>query len=213
MMGVSSIAQKWQIHITHCSLLDVKKHHPNVTAIVNAANVYMRGGEKQLNKKCSEYFLFLNKGGGLDGAIHSAAGSQLLTELKQLVPDKTQTAQVIVTKGYKTGFSHILHVAGPVYSSSNHDESQRLLEATYTNVIREADHLKTIPAIGLASISTGIYGYPLKDAASVAISTVTRELSQAKNLKTVVFAMFGQHEYDIFKNAFEQWKQKHEKDL
>lgn len=46
-MGVSSIAQKWQIQITHCSLLDIKKYHPNVTAIVNAANTYMRGGEKQ----------------------------------------------------------------------------------------------------------------------------------------------------------------------
>ena len=53
MMGVPSIAQKWQIQITHCSLLDIKKYHPTVTAIVNAANVYMRGGKKQINR----YFL------------------------------------------------------------------------------------------------------------------------------------------------------------
>lgn len=156
---------------------------------------------------------FSQKGGGLDGAIHSAAGPQLLAELKQLVPDKTQTAQVIVTKGYKTNFSYILHVAGPVYSSSNHDESRRLLEATYTNLIREADKLKTVTALGLASISTGIYGYPLNDAAPLAISTVARELSKTQNLKTVIFAMFGQHEFDVFKRAYEQWKQKPEKDL
>ena len=153
------------------------------------------------------------KGGGLDGAIHAAAGSQLLSELKQLVPDKTETAQVIITKGYKTGFSHILHVAGPVYSSSNRDESQRLLKATYRNVIREADQLKTVSALGLASISTGIYGYPLNDAAPIAISTVAEELSRAENLKTVVFAMFAKKEYDVFTKAYEQWMQKHKKDL
>ncbi|CAF1270354.1 unnamed protein product [Rotaria sordida] len=178
MIGVSSTIQKWQMQIIHSSLLDIKKFHPNVTAIVNAANVYMRGG------------------GGLDGAIHAAAGSQLLAELKQLVPHKTQTAQVIVTKGYKTGFDYILHVAGPVYSSTNRDESRRLLEATYRNVIQEADKLKTVTALALASISTGIYGYPLNDAAPIAISTVARELSQAQNLNTVIFAMFEKREFD-----------------
>lgn len=155
----------------------------------------------------------LKLGGGLDGAIHAAAGSQLLSELKQLVPKRSETAQVIITKGYKTGFSHILHVAGPVYSSTNRDESRRLLEATYTNVIQEADQLKTVTELGLASISTGIYGYPLNDAAPVAISTVARELSKAQNLKTVIFAMFGKQEFDVFTKAYEQWKQKHEKEL
>lgn len=160
------------------------------------------------------YFsIWINQGGGLDGAIHAAAGSQLLSELKQLVPVKTETAQVIITKGYKTNFSHILHVAGPVYSPSNRDESQRLLELTYKNVIREADQLTTVPALALASISTGIYGYPLSDAAPIAISTVARELSQTEHLKTVIFAMFGKHEFDVFTQAYEQWKQKYQKDL
>ncbi|CAF0758236.1 unnamed protein product [Adineta ricciae] len=193
-MGLSSLTQKLSIQVTHCSLLEVKKYHPNVTAIVNAANVYMRGG------------------GGLDGAIHKAAGSELLQELKKLVPTKTQTAEVIVSKGYKTGFSHILHVAGPIYSSSNPDESRKLLEETYTNVIRTADS-QGINALGSASISTGIYGYPLDDAAKVAISTVARELSQSQHLKTVIFAMLGQQEYDVFTKAYQQWKHKHESDL
>jgi len=212
-MGLPSIAQKWQIQITHCSLLDIKKYHPNVTAIVNAANVYMRGGKRQSNRDFSKYIFFLKIGGGLDGAIHAAAGPQLLSELKQLVPDKTETAQVIVTKGYKTNFSHILHVAGPVYSSSNRAESRRLLEATYTNVIREADRLQTVTELGLGSISTGIYGYPLNDAAPIAISTVAQELSKAQNLKTVIFAMFGKHEFDVFTKAYDERKQKPEKDL
>ena len=133
--------------------------------------------------------------------------------MKQLVPHKAQRAEVIITKGYKTGFDHILHVAGPVYSSTNRDECRRLLEASYANVVREADRLKTVSALGLASISTGIYGYPLNDAAPLAISTVARELSQAENLKTVVFAMFGKHEFDVFTQAYEYWKRKHEKDL
>ncbi|CAF2900470.1 unnamed protein product [Rotaria sp. Silwood2] len=97
--------------------------------------------------------------------------------------------------------------------STNRDESRRLLEATYTNVIREADQLKTITALGLASISTGIYGYPLNDAAPIAISSVARELSQAENLKTVIFSMFEKREFDVFTKAYEQWKKKDEKDL
>ena len=135
-----------------------------------------------------------------------------MQELKKLVPTKTQTAEVIVSKGYKTGFSHILHVAGPIYSSSNPDESRKLLEETYTNVIRTADS-QGINALGTASISTGIYGYPLDDAAKVAISTVARELSQSQHLKTVIFAMFGQEEYDVFTKTYQQWKHKHESDL
>ncbi len=57
MTGISSLAQKWQIQIINCSLLDIKKHHPNITAIVNAANVYMRGGERQLNIYIYIFFL------------------------------------------------------------------------------------------------------------------------------------------------------------
>lgn len=152
-------------------------------------------------------------GGGLDGAIHSAAGPQLLTELKQLVPNRTRTAQVIVTKGYKTGFTHILHVAGPIYSSMKKDESRQLLEETYANVIRKADQLEDVTQLGLASISTGIYGYPLKDAAPVAIETVAKELSQSENLRTVVFAMFGKDEFDVFNKAFHDWQNKKDKDL
>ena len=146
----------------------------------------------------------------MDGAIHAAAGSALLSELQRLVPKRTETAQVVITEGYKTGFSHILHVAGPVYSSKDPAESQRLLEATYTNVIREADKLQTITALGIASISTGIYGYPLKDAAPVAISTVARELLNAEHLKTVVFAMFGTQEFNVFNEAFKRWQQNEE---
>lgn len=118
-----------------------------------------------------------------------------------------------MTKGYNTGFDHILHVAGPVYSSSNPGESQRLLEATYTNLIRAADQLQTVQALGSASISTGIYGYPLEDAAPVAIASVARELAKAQHLREVVFAMFGQREYEMFSSAFERWRRQHGKDL
>ena len=161
---------------------------------------------------CWSRYLYLI-GGGLDGAIHAAAGPQLLAELKQLVPNQARTAEVITTKGYKTGFSHILHVAGPVYSSSARDESRRLLQTTYTNVIRAADQLGTVSALGMASISTGIYGYPLHDAAPLAIETVAHELSHGEHLRTVVFAMFGKQEFDVFTKAYEQWKGKKEKDL
>lgn len=155
----------------------------------------------------------LELGGGLDGAIHAAAGPQLLAELKQLVPHRTNIAQVVMTKGYKTGFQHILHVAGPIYSSAKKEESRRLLEATYANVIKAADRLEGLTELGIASISTGIYGYPLKDAAPLAIETVARELSKAEQLRTVIFAMFKKEEFDIFNKAYADWERKKSEDL
>ena len=153
------------------------------------------------------------EGGGLDGVIHAAAGPQLLGELKKLVPDRTQTAEVVTTKGYNTGYKHILHVAGPIYSVSKQEDCRRLLEATYRNVIKEADSLKYVKELGIASISTGIYGYPLKEAANIAIETVANELSQSQNLQTVIFAMFGEEEFKVFTKAYDQWKDKFQKDL
>ena len=133
--------------------------------------------------------------------------------MKRLVPNRTRTAQVVVSKGYKTGFEHILHVAGPIYSSAKKDESRRLLEETYTNVVRQADQLEGVTELSLASISTGIYGYPLKDAAALAIETVAKELSRAEKLRTMVFAMFGKGEFDTFNKAYQAWEKTREEEL
>jgi O-acetyl-ADP-ribose deacetylase len=137
----------------------------------------------------------------------------LLAELKKLVPDKTRTAEVVMTNGYKTGFARILHVAGPIYWSSQAEQARQLLQETYKNVILKADQSGDISELATASISTGIYGYPLKEAAPLAIRTVAEELSRAKHVKKVIFAMFGSEEFIEFNRALETWKQSKNDDL
>ncbi|CAF1505998.1 unnamed protein product [Didymodactylos carnosus] len=140
-------------------------------------------------------------GGGLDGAIHAKAGKNLLLELEEKVPHRAQTGEVIVTKGYKTDFDYILHVAGPLWGGGYHDEESKL-RASYVNAIKEADKLN-IETLAFASISTGIYGYPLDQATPVALETCAYELKTTTTLKNIVFAMFQENEFKTFTKAYE----------
>lgn len=158
------------IDVVPGSLLDQK-----VDAIVNAANSAMRGG------------------GGIDGAIHRAAGRELVTELMRVAPHGARTGKVVVTPGYKTGYQYILHVAGPVWRGGLNGEPG-LLADCYRNAVLEAERLG-LKTLGLCSISTGVYSFPLERAAPIAVKTV---LETATKLEKVVFAMFGDKEYVTF---------------
>jgi O-acetyl-ADP-ribose deacetylase (regulator of RNase III) len=168
------------IRVEHTSLLDTK-----VGAIVNAANEGMRGG------------------GGIDGAIHSKAGAELLTALKEAAPQGCPTGDVVVTPGFNTGFKYILHTPGPRWQGGNSNE-RALLEDCYWNCMNEANMLGVD---SFCSISTGIYGYPLQDGAETAMLTVlsyiTSVLEVGKNISTqeIVFAMFKEAEYEAFCKA------------
>ena len=155
----------------------------DVDAVLNAANTGMRGG------------------GGLDGAVHRAAGPGLLEELRLKAPSGAPTGAVIVTEGYASGFRHLLHTPGPVWKGGSKGEPDALA-ACYRNAL-DAAHDLGLTSLGLPSISTGIYGYPLYKAAPVAVATV-REWVDAHgetSLVRVVFAMFGGEEYAQFKKA------------
>lgn len=158
------------IEVLRGSLLD-----QDVEVIVNAANTSMRGGS------------------GIDGAIHRAAGRELLAELMRVAPHGARTGQVVVTPGFKTGFRHILHTAGPIWRGGLNGEP-KLLGDCYRNAVIEAERLGA-RSIGFCSIATGVYGYPLDRAAPIAVSAV-RET--ATSLERVVFAMFGEKEFDAF---------------
>ena len=153
-----------------------------VDAIVNAANSSLMGG------------------GGVDGAIHRAAGPQLLAECRNL--GGCPTGQAKITRGYKLPAKHVIHTVGPVWHGGNSDED-RLLENCYRNSLKLAvEH--DVRTIAFPSISTGIYGFPIERASRIAVKTVKAFLEQEEKIDKVLFVCFGQHDYQVYQEAVQE---------
>lgn len=147
-----------------------------VDAIVNAANPTLLGG------------------GGVDGAIHRAAGPQLLEECRKLRGCATGEAKI--TKGYNLPAKHVIHTVGPVWHDGQHGEDQ-LLANCYRNSLRLAvEH--GIKTIAFPAISTGAYGFPADRAARIALYETDRFLAQNPSIEKVVFVCFGQAAYQTY---------------
>jgi O-acetyl-ADP-ribose deacetylase (regulator of RNase III) len=140
-----------------------------VDAIVNAANSTLLGG------------------GGVDGAIHRAAGSELREECRRL--GGCPTGQAKATKGYRLPAKWVIHTVGPVWHGGTHREDE-LLESCYRNAIRCARDVAAA-SIAFPSISTGAYGFPMSRAARIALDAVSDELGTAPAIARVVFCCFG----------------------
>ena len=149
-----------------------------VDAIVNAANTTLLGG------------------GGVDGAIHRAAGPQLLTECRSL--GGCETGQAKMTKGYGLPAKYVIHTVGPVWRGGNKNEVD-LLRDCYLNSLKLAESHR-LNSIAFPSISTGAYGFPINHAAQISTSTVREYLNSPTIIKEVIFVCFSNWDYEVYQS-------------
>lgn len=154
----------------------------DVTAIVNAANSTLLGG------------------GGVDGAIHSAGGPKILEECRQIrktiYPDGLPTGQAVLTTGGNLPAKYVIHTVGPIYGREPERESD-LLAACYQNSL-ELARQHAMSSIAFPSISTGVFGYPKAEAASISSAVIKQFLAADQQIEQVRLVFFQQRDARVF---------------
>jgi O-acetyl-ADP-ribose deacetylase len=193
----SPVSWLMQINHTILELIQADITTLDVDAIVNAANNSLFGG------------------GGVDGAIHRAAGPQLLAECRTLGGCETGAAKI--TQGYRLKARHVIHTVGPIYNlakaslalqgrNPSQGSPAALLTSAVRNSLRLADdhHLRSI---AFPAISTGIYGYPLDQAAHVLLSTILDYCQSDTQIERVIMCLFDQRALRVFNAVLDQLTQ------
>jgi len=154
----------------------------NTVAVVNAANYRLLGG------------------GGVDGAIHKAGGSEILKECKQLretqYPDGLLVGEAAITTAGNMKAKYVIHTVGPKYKSDS--SPQESLSACYKNSLLLADKYEC-SSIAFPAIATGIYGYPIDEATNIAYETITKTMHECKYIKDIVFVFHSDNDAIILR--------------
>ncbi len=153
----------------------------DVEAVANAANAQ------------------LVEGGGVAGAIHRTAGPELEKESKKLAPVKP--GEAVITGAYNLPNKNVIHCLGPVYGFDKPED--KLLANCYRNALKIAEE-KKIQSVAFPSISTGAFGYPVEDAAGVAIKTIKEMLNQLQNVKLIRMVLFSKRDLEVYENKLNE---------
>jgi O-acetyl-ADP-ribose deacetylase (regulator of RNase III) len=151
-----------------------------VDAIVNAANTTLLGG------------------GGVDGAIHRAAGPELLAECRKL--GGCPTGEARITKGYNLPARFVIHTVGPVYRGRPGDS--RLLASCYTNSLQQAAD-RRLASVAFPAISCGVYGYPIEAACRIAVDTTIAFLEAGPHPDKVIFVLFSDDDFEVYRRCMD----------
>jgi O-acetyl-ADP-ribose deacetylase (regulator of RNase III) len=154
----------------------------NVDAIVNAANKSLLGG------------------GGVDGAIHKAAGFELLNECRIL--NGCETGQAKITKGYNLPARYVIHTVGPIWNGGQNNENEQLANC-YKNSLRLAVE-NNITSIAFPSISTGVYGFPIERASEIALNEIINFIKTDSSIENIKIICYGNKPYEIYNEKYNQ---------
>ena len=151
-------------------------------AIVNAANSSLMGG------------------GGVDGAIHRAGGPAILEECKKIIAKQRscKTGDAVITTGGNLPAKFVIHTVGPVWNGGKNNEAEKLASCYYNSLKLAVEN--NLSTIAFPNISTGIYGYPKKEASEIAVKTVTEFLQNDSSIHKVFFVCFDDENYRLYKD-------------